>query len=119
MAWQLVGKGTDILGRVDAQRPTLRHDLQGCASVDAGWLLSRAMEFGDGPKCTEAPAGRWVSNVAAQHRVKVHCLVWTDILVGLPVLYCHNSCPLLRQRLGRLVKDRQYPFDIGFDRIPI
>src|SRR5262249_48150070 len=66
------------------------------------------MKFGHGPKRAEAPAGRRISHVAAQHRIKVHGLVGTGVLVGLTGLYCHGLSPSLEVR-SLLSQERRLP----------
>src|SRR5215510_13602645 len=95
MSWQLVGKGTEILRRADTQRSTRCDDLQRSISVDAGRLIACAMELGNSAKRAEAPARTGVSEVATQHRVKIHCLGEADILVRLSVLNVHGLLPSL------------------------
>src|SRR5215813_10567384 len=94
MPWLLVSTGKELLGRANAQRPSRGADLERRTCVDASWFIAGAVKFGDRSKCAEAPARRGISNIVAQHSVKVRCLVGVCLLSGWRVWSPHD-CLLL------------------------
>src|SRR5712691_4454818 len=116
MPWLLVSTGTELLGRANAQRPPRGDDLERRTRVDASRFIAGAVKFGDRPIRAEAPARCGISDIGAQHCVKVHCLIGACLLVGLRVLFHHGLLPPSRSRALSIIATVAASFAVATGR---